>query len=177
MASAPRSAARRHLAALDRLRADTGDTLIELLVTIVIIGIAATGILGGLAAAVTASGHHQGIAAVDSVLKSYSENATYQVELASSPLYADCAVPSSYLAHITWSFPAGYSTGYSATISEVDSWNMTSNQWTVDSGACTSAMKSGVQRLTIGATGPTGVSDSLQIVVRNPSFVNGYDGF
>jgi type II secretory pathway pseudopilin PulG len=134
---------------------------------ITIIGIAATAVLGALATSVTASGQHRSIASVDTVLKSYAENAKYQIELKASPLFSNaaCAAPSTYSsANLGWTAPTGYST-YVVGITSVEPWNATSKQFD-STGSCTN----GLERLTIVATAPTGVSDTLQIVVRNPAY-------
>ncbi len=150
----------------NRLASQAGETLIELLLAIAIIMIAVTAVLGALVTSVSASGQHRSLAAIDTLLKSYAESAKYQIELQSGPRYQDCATASTY-ASLAWTYPPGYTSGYSVGVTNVEPWDVTSKQFdTAHSGACTN----GLQRLTIVATGPTGATDTLQIVVRNPAF-------
>lgn len=147
-----------------RLTSDAGETLVELLVSIAILSIVGVALMTGLGTAISASGTHRSIASVNTVLKSYAENATYQIELASPPLYSDSASAATYTSELssTWTPPSGYS-GYSLSVSSVS-----------PVPACGTA--AGAQQLTIAATGPTSVGDTLTIVVRNPDYSTSYVG-
>ena len=63
---------------------DAGDTLIEILVAVAIIGISATGIIGGLAAALGSSGTHRSLSTLDSIVRSFAETAKYDIQLQSA---------------------------------------------------------------------------------------------
>jgi len=57
-----------------------GDTLIELLIAIVIISLSVTALLGMLITSLTSSAEHRSLADLDTVVKSFAESATYQVQ-------------------------------------------------------------------------------------------------
>ena len=57
-----------------------GDTLIEILVAVAIIGISAAGILGDLAAAVGSSGTHRTLTNLDAIVRSFVETAKYDIQ-------------------------------------------------------------------------------------------------
>jgi Tfp pilus assembly protein PilV len=60
--------------AVDRRgRGDAGETLVEVVITIVVIGIAVTALLAGLATTAAASAAHRRQSTADTVLRSYAE--------------------------------------------------------------------------------------------------------
>jgi type II secretory pathway pseudopilin PulG len=80
---------------------DRGDTLVEILVTIVIISLAVVALLGGVLASTTASATGRNVTTVDNVLKSFAETARYNIQTqspdgSSGPQYLPCALPSQY---------------------------------------------------------------------------------
>jgi type II secretory pathway pseudopilin PulG len=161
-------------------RGERGETLVESLIAMVIVAIAGTSVIGALASSLTSSTEHRNIAAIDTLLKSYAETVRYQVELEPAPaLYADC--PSTgistganalthYTSGLTWTYPAGYTSGYTVQVTKVEMWNSISNAWDNPAGACPTADANGLERLSLSATHGT-VTDTMQIVVRNPAFV------
>jgi hypothetical protein len=150
-----------------------------MLIAIVVIGIAVTAILGALLTSITASTQHRGLAVEDTLLRSYAEQAKQQIELqpptladpaagvaAASPLY-DPSCQASYLdqAHkVNWP-PAGFTVphGYNVNISEVQFWT---GSGFVDSAKCQS--DTGLQLITLTASGPSGLTQKLSLVVRKP---------
>ena len=75
---------------------DAGDTLIEVLVAVTIIGIVASGIIGGLASTIATSGTHRSVATLDAIVRSFAEKARYDIQLAPTgasggPLFSRCA--------------------------------------------------------------------------------------
>jgi type II secretory pathway pseudopilin PulG len=154
-----------------RLSADAGETLLELLIAIVIIGITVTAVMGAIVSSAGASAEHRAIAAVDTVLKSYAENAKYQIELAPTPAYAACAtplaVPAAYSnSGLSWVAPSGYSAPtYTVSITSVLPWDGTTDAFDA-TGSCTD----GLEQLTVVANGPDNSQDTLSIVVRKPTY-------
>jgi type II secretory pathway pseudopilin PulG len=137
---------------------EAGDTLIEVLMAIVIIALAASALLGALLTSVTGSVEHRSLSVDDTVLKGFAEAAKEQIELQSTPLYAPCA--SNYL--IT---PPTFPTGYSATITAIQYWNISAFQ-----ASCPSTDR-GAQLITAKAVNSAnGVSQTLSFVVRNPGY-------
>jgi len=59
---------------------EAGDTLIELLIAIVIISLSVTALLGMLITSLTSSAEHRSLADLDTVVKSFAESATYQIQ-------------------------------------------------------------------------------------------------
>jgi prepilin-type N-terminal cleavage/methylation domain-containing protein len=144
-------------------RDEAGDTLIEMLIAIAIIGIAVTAILGALLTSITASTQHRGLAVEDTILRSYAEQAKQQIELQTpgtiSPLY-DPSCQASY--SVSFAAP----TGYNVTISKIQYWSWTARGF-VDPATCKS--DSGLQLITLTASGPSGLTQQLSFVVRNPN--------
>ena len=67
---------------------DAGDTLVEIMIAVVIIGISAAGILGGLAAVLGSSGTHRSLTTLDAIVKSFAETAKYQIQSQAAALRA-----------------------------------------------------------------------------------------
>jgi type II secretory pathway pseudopilin PulG len=128
-----------------------GETLVEILVTIAVVGITLTGILGGIALAVSSSGQQQGRGTAETVLRDEAE------ALASpSVAYVPCATPSSY--HPPYAPPAGWT----ASISTVRYWNgQTPAGWLT---TCPSP-DAGLQRLTLTATDGN-VTETVDVLER-----------
>ena len=75
-----------------RYVAESGDTLIEILIALVIIGISVVAIMGALATSVSSSAEYRSLTTVDTVLRSFADAVKYDTEFEPSPtLYADCA--------------------------------------------------------------------------------------
>ena len=160
---------------------EAGDTLVEVLVALVVIGLTAAALLGALATSLIASGEQRGLATTDTVLKSYVEAAIFQIEnqpygaSGVNPIFAACglASPAYYtagIAHGTGSVggaplytpPSLPSPGYSASIVQVQYWNGSSFVSSCSPGSLNP------QQLTAIATAPNGTSSTLSFVVSNP---------
>ena len=125
-------------------RRDVGETLIEILLTIVIIGTSATGLLSSLATAGNAGNAQRGGVQADTVLRSYAEavKAAGQKCVAGEPFNVTVvATPSFPVSTI----PAG----------------------TLCPGPATTP-RPFLLPLTLTVTGPLSVHDSLDVVVRTP---------
>ena len=59
---------------------EAGDTLIEVLLAIVVLGLAATALLTGFATAITASANHRDLATLDSSMRTAVNEAIAQVQ-------------------------------------------------------------------------------------------------
>jgi type II secretory pathway pseudopilin PulG len=77
----------------DRGKRETGDTLVEVLIAIVIIGIGAVALIGALTTSITSSATYRSLSTIDTVLKSFAEGVKYDVQLQPAPtaLYSNCA--------------------------------------------------------------------------------------
>jgi type II secretory pathway pseudopilin PulG len=139
-----------------RLGRERGDTLVEVLITITIVGIAFTGILAGLATAINLSGRHRGQANADVVLVSAAESVKNQA-------YTQCASTSSYSATSGVTLPSGW-VASNLSITSVKKWNGSSFVTTCP------ATDQGLQLITISATTPDNKStETIEVVKRQSS--------
>jgi hypothetical protein len=142
----------------ERLTSERGDTLVEILIAVAILGIAFAGILAGLATAISLSGRQRGQASADIVLVSSADSVKNQA-------YVSCPTvsASSYSATSGVTLPAGWAAS-NLTITAFKSWNGTT--W---SATCPATDKN-VQLVTITASAPDGKSsESVDVVKRRPS--------
>jgi Tfp pilus assembly protein PilE len=141
-----------------RVTSERGDTLVEILIAVAILGIAFAGILAGLATAISLSGRQRGQANADIVLVSSADSVKNQA-------YVSCPTVSvsSYSATSGVTLPAGWAVS-NLTITALKSWNGTA--W---STTCPATDKN-VQLVTITASAPDGKSsESVEVVKRRPS--------
>jgi type II secretory pathway pseudopilin PulG len=132
---------------------DTGETLIELLVAIVILGISVVAILGGLAVVVQSSTLHRKQAQAQNGLRAWAE----QIGAAT---YNDCATVGSF------SLPSpSLPTGFTPQVTAV-------RYWTGTSFSTSCAADNGIQKVTLRVAGTNGLSpgftQSLDVIVRKP---------
>jgi len=132
---------------------DTGETLIELLVAIVILGIAVVAILGGIVVIVESSTLHRKQAQSQNWLRSWAEQI-------SAATYNDCAAAGGF------SLPSpSLPSGFTPTVTAVQYWTGTSF-----SNSC--ASDQGIQKVTLRVAVANGLypgfTQSLDVVVRKP---------
>lgn len=147
------------------MHAEDGFSLVELLVTIVIVGVTFSALLGGLITTITVSSLHRKQATADSVARSAAEWIKDSVQTQ----YANCAGVGTY------SF-SGLSkpTGYSVAIHGVEYWDgsgpVAGTPYSLDSHlgpSCPGSGDKGIQRITIDVMSTDGqVSESVQVVKR-----------
>lgn len=139
-----------------RMKSEAGSSLAEVLVTIVILGVAISGIVAGLGSVSMSSDRNRKQVSADTVVRSYAEAIKKRVAIG---LYAPCATTSSYSTP-NWTPPAGYA---NTTIVSVQYWQPGSNSFT--SGPCTSDQ--GAQLLNLQSQSSDGRDqETLSIVVR-----------
>jgi prepilin-type N-terminal cleavage/methylation domain-containing protein len=136
---------------------DRGETLIELVVAVAILGIAAVAILGGLMVSIRTSVMHLNDATGGAYVRSFAEAIQTDVD---NNGYKSCANASSGYAGVAVpDLPAGYTRSVTA----VQSWN--GSTW----GACTA---DGVQRLDLKVTttgsAPLAAEEKLTVILRQP---------
>lgn len=131
---------------------DAGESLVELLVSITIMGIAVTAILGAVGLAATSSSTHENLAQAQRLLRNWAEQLTYST--------ACPAVVNPFSA------PAGYVPNAAT----VEYWNPTSRTFSSGSGACTSG--TGMYRVTLSITAAggqgAGIPQTLDVTMRRP---------
>ena len=140
-----------------RMRSDAGETLVEVLAALVIVGIAAAAILAGLQLTVKSSDLHRKEATGGAYVRSFAEAIQNYVD---SNGYKTCGTAASTYAAV--SVP-DLPSGYTPKVTSVQSW--TGSAW----GACTA---NGIQRLDIEviSTGNAAhrATERLTVILRKP---------
>jgi type II secretory pathway pseudopilin PulG len=139
---------------------DRGETLVELLVAIAIIGITVVALLGGIAASINMSDMHRKEATANAYLRAAAEK--IETAVAASPSgYVPCPAAGAYQAIAN----SAMADGYKATVSPVSAWNPLTSLF----GTCTSATEVGVQRITISVASPDSRAvETLSVTIRKP---------
>jgi hypothetical protein len=140
---------------------ERGDTLIELLVAIMIMGVAVVTIVGAIANAVMLSGTHRRMTTTGDDVRTFAEY--IEASVAASPSgYVPCAGTSAYGGGYT---PPGSDGGtYTASVTAVSFWDGPNGNFLAN---C--VKDSGVQRLLLRVSTSDGsVSENLAIIIRKP---------
>jgi type II secretory pathway pseudopilin PulG len=107
-----RAAHRRGVKTAPRDRSDRGDTLIEILMTLVVLSITCLGLIVAFGTSLSASVEHRGLAANDVVLRSAAESAISQIQQQSTKQsatpYQSCATPLAYISTNNFGAPSPY---------------------------------------------------------------------
>jgi type II secretory pathway pseudopilin PulG len=138
-----------------RIRGDGGETLVELIVAVAILGIAAVAILAGMQLSVKASDIHRKEATGGAHVRSFAEAVQDYVDTG----YSLCGTAKS-----DYQAAATLPDGYTASVESVLSW--TGTGW----GDCDDG--SGTQRLDLKVTSPGNASrrseETLTVILREP---------
>jgi type II secretory pathway pseudopilin PulG len=73
------------------LASETGETLIEVLIAVVIFSLSVVALLGALVTSITSSSEHRSLASDDTVLRSFAEAAKYEIQMQPGALFRNCA--------------------------------------------------------------------------------------
>jgi hypothetical protein len=137
------------------MREDAGESLIELLVAVVVMGLAVVVIVGGFAAGVMMSDLHRKQATAGAYVRDYAEAIENTV---GGGGYVDCAVVGTYASPAGFTVPSGYTP--SVVPGSVRYWSGSAWQ-----GSC--ATDTGLQQLTVQVASADGrASEQLTIVLR-----------
>lgn len=137
-------------------RDDLGETLLELVVTIAILGVCVVGIGAGIALSIKISAIHRNQATADAFLHNYAET------LQNS--YAPCTggVAPNYVSIATLAAPSGFT----APTATVKFWNPGGAPASFDSSACP-ATDPGLQQVTLRLNSTDGfTAESLVVILR-----------
>ena len=160
---------------MDRFRQgeERGETLIEILLSIMIIGIAVTAILGGVGIAARASTLDQRQIQAQALLRSWGEH----IEAATTDAnYVPCATTSTYSPASTWGYPTAgppnglgaLPPGFAASVTQVQHWNGA----TPGAFATSCGTDRGLQRLQLALTVADGLypgfTATYDVVLRKP---------
>lgn len=118
---------------------DAGESLIEIVLTVVIIGVAITALVSGLATSASAGTTTRATVGADAVMRNFAES----VKLAAASCTEGAPIS------VTFAPPSGYTTTSTPAVP-----------------LCPPVTSTG--RVTLDVTGPNGVVQTMQIVVRTP---------
>jgi type II secretory pathway pseudopilin PulG len=134
---------------------DRGETLLEVLIAVVIMGIAIVAVIGGLVTSVVLSDIHRKQATAGAAVRDYAE--AIENYVAAAGHYVPCATTASY-GSVGFTGPGGYTPSVTA----VAYWN--GSAWTPSCGT-----DLGLQQLKVQvASADQRASEQLTIVVRKP---------
>ena len=156
--------------------AEAGDTLIEVLIALVVLGIAVVAMLLAFGAALSGSAEHRTLTNIATAKKTVTQQIVAQLQNANPPLYLACASATNYQA------PNGSNaisftnlpTGYSAQVSGVGLWDASDSLFDLTQAACQTALtasnnQSAPQLISATVTYPSGGSSVVTAVVNNPA--------
>jgi len=133
---------------------EAGDTLVEVMLALMVMSICGVALLSAFATSITASSRHRTLANMNTILASYAETATSQIQQQQS--FAACATPSTYNGTVVPPpLPSGV---YGISVTSVTYWNGTSFTST-----CATSLTP--QLVVATATGPSGITGTISFVV------------
>lgn len=141
---------------------DSGESLLELLVAVTIMGIAVVAIIAGIGTGILVSDIHRKGATAGAVAHAYAESVARGV---AGGTYAGCATTATYAT------PPGFiaTPGFTASVTAVRYWNDTTKTF---SSSCTT--DGGVQKLSLRVASSDGrASETLDLVIRKPCATDG----
>jgi large repetitive protein len=154
-------------------KSEAGDTLIEVLIAIVVMGITSVAVLLAFATSISGSAEHRSLATMDTVLRTAAEEAISQIQQQSNAQFGQCPVPNK----VTFNLPQTPAPGWSATLAPtINGTTYSTKYWngtTYDANACvpstaTHPQVNSPQLVTVAVTSPTGVvSSPLSFVVND----------
>ena len=145
---------------------DRGDTLVEIIIALAIIGITVSALLAALVTALTSSGVHRSLTNLDTTLRSNAEEAKYLIQLQPSALFQNGATVTSATYNGS-PIPLSAPSGYTVVISGIQYWNSSTNGF--DATYSAAVDNTGYQLLTLRATAPSGATETLSVGLRSPT--------
>ncbi len=142
--------------------------MIEILLALVVISLGVVSLIAAFATSISTSADHRSLATLDTLLKSFAETATFQIQQSSSPLFATCATPTTYSAiSSSFTLPAGDSAYKVPSVSSVQYSTKSQSSTTWASGSyLTSTLNAGTPATTLTVNAlPAGVTANDLIAV------------
>jgi len=144
---------------------ERGETLIETMITVILLGLLATGIVSAFATNIRVSAFDAGLSGSETVLRSYAEAWDRQT-------YAPCTSPGSTVNPYGSTQPADFTatSGYTASVTAVTFWdgNDPSGSPAVFQPGCPATGDTGLQSMTLKVLPSSGPSQTLTITKRKP---------
>ena len=151
---------------------DGGETLIELIVSVVILGITAVAVVGGIGVSITMSDIHHKQATAGAAVRDYAETIETFI---SGGGYVSCATPAAYSpATVGYTAPPGYSAAITALTYWQDSTTTPAQATPAFYSTCPTKTNgvsgdSGLQQLSLKVSSADGrATEQLTIVLRQP---------
>jgi type II secretory pathway pseudopilin PulG len=143
-------------------RSQSGETLLETLITVVLLGLLGAGVVSAMASIISVSDLDARQSAGETVLRSYAqawERAAYVPCVASQATNPNASTT-----------PPGFTApaGYTATVVSTDFWNGTSSAPVTFVATCPATGDKGLQALNLRVTPPRGPAPTLTIEKRTP---------
>lgn len=153
-------------------RPEDGDTLIEILLTLIVLSLAIVALITAFSTSISASAENRNLAVTDTVMRSVSESVYAQFQQSPSP-FAPCPTASSTYPNLSLTAPIPYDTRYTAVITAVSYWTGTDFSGTSTSSGCQSDPYS-PQEITVQVTAihSNSPSESIQLVIQGTSQIN-----
>ena len=133
---------------------EAGDTLVELMITVAILGVAMVAILGGIWATLRSADYNSKSSSADTVLRAFAES-MQQGSATDTYHYVACTTAGGQVTYPAYAPTAPYD-HYAATITKIRYLNGYSGVEPVWSDTCP-ATDGGLQELTLKVTGPDNV--------------------
>lgn len=151
---------------------DAGETLIELIVAVVIMGIAVAAVVGGIATSIMMSDIHHKQATAGASVRDYAETIETFVRGGG---YVSCATPTAYTpANVGYTAPSGYTAAITALAYWQDSTTTPTQSTPAFYATCPTktngvAGDSGLQQLSLKVSSADGrATEKLTVVLRQP---------
>ncbi len=162
-ATSARRRGEREVAGPRRRGDERGDTLIEVLLSLVILGLGALAMMVAFGTSLTASGQHRNLTTAETLAKNVANHVASAVQTLSTNF--TCAPPmvAPYTAYQALTSGVNLPTHYSATVTNVQYWRGSTSSW----GATCRA--NAPQLIDLAVTSPSGASNTASVVVDNPS--------
>ena len=147
-------------------RGERGDTLLEVLITVLVVSITSVALLLGFSTSISGSAAHRSLVSNDVALRAVSQGVYAQVEKQSSPLYNACAT---YYGTPTPSNQFNAPAGFVAGVQVTSYWINGAWALSVPSGYCSGpTVPATPQQLLITVTTPNHRTLTTTIVVNEP---------